>query len=79
LDTITPRQFDEWVAFYRAEPDQTDRLRVIITGGFLALSHAWGVEIEPRDLDPFLDEESADSTMTPEAAAAAAQLAYGFS
>jgi len=79
LDTITPQQFNEWIAFEEIEPDQTDRMRTIITTGFLALAASWGMEIEPKDLDPLLrDAPAASEDMTPEQAAAAAQLAYRF-
>lgn len=80
LDRMTPRQFDEWIAFRRIEPDPDERLRVIVTTGFLALCHAWGVDLEPEDFDPALKDqpETSDEMMSPDQAAAAARMAYGF-
>lgn len=79
LDRMTPQQFDEWVAFRRIEPDPDDRLRVIVTTGLLALCKAWGTDLEPKDLDPVLKDKPEDTPMmTPDQAAQAARMAYGF-
>lgn len=76
---MTPQEFDEWIAFRRIEPDPDERLRVIVTRGLHGLCRAWGMELEPEDLDPALkDEPKPSEEMTPDQAAAAMRMTYGF-
>ena len=51
-DSLTPRQFDEWVAYYMIEKDPWDRIAEILVNGFMVLVAAQGGEIDPEDLDP---------------------------
>lgn len=79
LDRMTPQQFDEWVAYRNIEADPEDRLRRIVTTGFLALCKAWGMDLEPEDLDVALKEaKSEPEEMTPNQAVAALRMNYGF-
>jgi hypothetical protein len=77
LDGLSPREFDEWVAFRRIEPDPDDRLREIVKLGFAALCRAWGMEISPHDLDPWAEDEAAE-LVSPNQAAATFRQHYGF-
>lgn len=52
LDAIEPRQFDEWIAYDRIEPDPDKRLREILKRGFAALVTGWGGKTEPDNFDP---------------------------
>ena len=76
LDTVSPRQFDEWVAFDQLEPPPIDRLRVIVRTGLLQLCRAWGSELTPEDLDPWLKEEAAQE-VKPDQAYNMLKAAYG--
>lgn len=42
LDSMTPRQFDEWLAYRRLEPTWQDRLLFTLRRGITALLCAWG-------------------------------------
>jgi len=68
LDTVTPQEFDEWVAYKKLEPDKLDRLRTIITTGLLALCNSWDCKMKPKDLDPILKDEEQAEEVTPEEA-----------
>jgi len=76
LDTVTPKQFDEWIAYKSLEPDKLDRLRVILLRGFECLCNAWGAKIGAKDLDPFYEEQEAEE-VTPAEAAKRMKAAYG--
>ncbi len=76
LDTVTPRQFDEWVACKKLEPDKLDRLRVILLRGLECLCNARGAKITGKDLDPYYEDEEVVET-TPEQAAKMMREAYG--
>lgn len=65
LDTVTPQEFDEWIAYTQLEPDKIDRLRTIITTGFLALCNSWGYKLKPSDIDPILKDEEQAEEVTP--------------
>ena len=71
LDTVTPRQFDEWVAYERLEPDKLDRLREILLRGLTYLCNAWSTgKVEFKDLDPWYDDPKAEPEfVSPEEAA----------
>lgn len=80
LDGVTPKQFDEVVAFDRLEPDPDDRLREILLRGLLALCSAAGMECTRKQLDPYDETESAEDEpqdVTPEQAEAMFRTAYG--
>ena len=77
LDTVTPQQFDQWVAFDSIEVDPVDRIRRILIAGFLGLLGAWGCKLEPEDLDPQMRIETTRKA-TPNEAVALFQAAYGF-
>jgi hypothetical protein len=49
LGTITPEQFDEWMAFERIEGNEMARLREIIKVGFASLCP--GGKVQPDDFD----------------------------
>ena len=68
LDTITPRQFDEWVAYDRLEPDKMDRQREILTRGLVYLCNSWGGEVAMIDIDPYYEEPSPEEVSPAEAA-----------
>jgi len=75
LDELTPRQFDEWIAYQQVEPDKMDRLRLILTTGFLALCRSWGVDLTPEMLDPAL-ESAQGQEVSPAQAEAMVRAAY---
>ena len=78
LDTIEPRQFDEWLAFRRLEPDPDERLREILKMGLASLLHAWGVKIEPHMLDPVSQKpEASVQHVSSEHALGMLRSAYG--
>jgi hypothetical protein len=56
LDGVTPQQFDEWLAYRELEPDPLERLIGVVKLGFATLVAAWGMKIEPSDLDPWGSE-----------------------
>jgi hypothetical protein len=47
LAEIESRDFDEWMAFRRIEPDPLDRIAEILKIGFATLCAVNGAEIEP--------------------------------
>jgi len=61
FDTITAKQFDEWEAYKRIEPDKLDRLREIITRGLQCLCNSWGAKLEMKDLDPWHEDPEPES------------------
>jgi len=76
LDRVSPKQFDEWVAFDQLEPPPIDRLIAIVRTGLVALCQAWGVKLTPEDLDPWLKEEAAQE-VKPTQAYNMLKIAYG--
>ncbi len=61
LDTVTPRQFDEWVAYKRLEPDKLDRLRELVLRGLTFLCNVWSDgKVELKDLDPDYEDPQAE-------------------
>jgi len=52
LDSLTPEQFDEWLAYRELEPDPVERIVRVLCLGFAALCGAWGGKIEPSYFDP---------------------------
>ena len=62
LDTVTPEQFDEWVAFDRLEPNKMDRQREILTRGLICLCNAWGAKLEFSDIDPDYEQPQAQES-----------------
>lgn len=78
LDGLTPRQFAEWIAFRRLQPDPLDRLIRIVKLGFAALCNSWGAKLEPDDLDPLKPEQrSGPDAVTPEQGAALFSTVFG--
>jgi len=75
LDAISPETFDEWEAFRRLEPDPLDRLREVLKLGFAAVVNAWGVKVEPIDLDPW--HEDAEINVDQDQAVSLIGQAYG--
>ena len=78
-DKMSSRQFDEWNAFRRIEPDvanRLDRLCVILRTGLLALCHVQGIELTPEDLDPAM-EKATGNYLGPAQTEAAIRAAYG--
>jgi len=60
---MTPREFDEWMAFRQLEPDPEDRRAEILKRGFAMLAASFsGQSIDPNILDPKPHEEQ---TATP--------------
>ena len=76
LDTVSPKQFDEWVAFDQLEPPPIDRLIAIVRTGLVALCQAWGVALTPNDLDPWLKEIESQE-VKPDQAYNMLKIAYG--
>lgn len=75
LDELTPRQFDEWIAYRTIEMDPVDRLIEILKRGFSVLSGAWGGSgMEPDDFDPQPNDDH-DEAMSPAQSAAMARQA----
>lgn len=70
LADVDPRDFDEWVAFRRIEPDPDERLREILKLGISAICGALGHEVSPETVDPWNDAKS-DALAGPGQAAAA--------
>ncbi len=57
VDTVTPQQFDEWVAYKQLEPDKLDRLREILLRGLAFLCNVWSdKKVEFKDLDPWYED-----------------------
>lgn len=71
LDQIEPRQFDEWVAWRRLNPDPVERIATILKLGLAASANAWGAAIEPDQLDPLNPTPDEAPDMSPEQMAAA--------
>lgn len=59
LDSLEPRQFDEWIAYWSIEPDERQRIREILKRGFAMLANCWGAKITPDDLDPVPKQQTA--------------------
>ena len=75
LDTVTPQQFDEWVAFDSIEVDQVDRIRRVLISGFIGLLGSWGCKVEPEDLDPQMRVDNTRNA-TPQETVAIVRAAY---
>lgn len=52
LDSIEPKDMDEWIAFERIEPDLMETLIGVVKLGFMAVMGAWGAECTPDSFDP---------------------------
>jgi hypothetical protein len=52
LDSLTPSDMDEWVAFEEIEPDPMETLIEVVKLGFSTVMAAWGAEIAPDYFDP---------------------------
>ena len=69
LDSVEPRQFDEWLAYWSLEPDERQRIREILKRGFALLANCWGAKITPDDLDPVAKQQEPAKLSTPREAA----------
>ena len=75
LASVTPEQFDEWVAMDSIERDPLERIREVLKIGFCTLAAANGMKTTPDQLDPVKPERDADE-VTPAQAAAAVKAAH---
>ncbi len=67
LDTITAKQFDEWVAYAQLEPNRDDRLLEALTRGLVCLCNSWGSNLKMSDLDPYYEEQKEQAVeLTPQ-------------
>lgn len=69
LDRIEPRQLDEWIAYFRLEPDELCRIREVLVQGLTALCIANGMKIEPEHIDPARAEDKKPQYVSPKLAA----------
>lgn len=65
LDDLTPRQFAEWIAYRRLEPDAMETVIEVLKLGFAALTNSWGGKVSPDDFDP-RDRKEKQAEQTPE-------------
>lgn len=80
LDELTPRQFDEWIAFRTIEPDIEERIVEILKRGFAALCNVQGAELSPNDFDPVDNEQNQaarEQTVSPAQGAAMFATSFG--
>lgn len=74
LDEIEPRQFDEWLAFFRVERHPDDELRRLIEVmklGFTAMAIAEGMKtVTPESFDPSPAQSGKEIILGPAAARA---------
>ncbi len=78
LASVSPQQFDEWLAYERLEPEPVGRLIEVTKRGLALLAAVQGAKIDPEDLDPLQPErESAARTVGPQQAVAMIRAAYG--
>lgn len=72
LDEISPRQFDEWLAYRQLDPDPLDRITEVLKLGFAAVLGAWGASDKPDDFDPAVKRKESEEVLevSPEQAAA---------
>jgi len=66
---MTPRQFAEWIAYRRLEPDALETIIEVLKLGFTALVNCWGGKLEPDNFDPRLRDRKQEAEQTPEQAA----------
>jgi hypothetical protein len=76
LADVSPREFDELIAFRRIEPDPDERQRQILKLGFAAVCSALGRDISPEVFDPW-DESQSAAAVGPAQAAAAVRSRFG--
>lgn len=57
VEGLSPRAFDEWLAYRQIVPDPMDRLIEVCKRGFVILANAWGAKVKPNELDPMEFEE----------------------
>jgi len=69
LSGVDAREFDEWIAYRRIEPDPDERLREILKLGFAAICRLLGNDVSPDRFDPWDDSEP-DRPVGPAEAAA---------
>lgn len=79
LDSLTPEQFDELVAYHTIDADPTDRLVAILRRGFAIVAAGFGAKIEEKDIDPWFGDEQdrAGSVVSPNEAVAALRAMVG--
>ena len=79
LDTIEPKQFDEWVAFRKLEHDPYDRIATILKRGFTLLCAAWGEkDLDMDAMEPGRNEaDDGRLSVTQDEAVASIKGAYG--
>lgn len=76
LDSISPEQFDEWIAYRSIELDPVDRIIETLKLGFCALCRTWGAKVEPKDFS--LDgEDEQGQTVSPRQASSMMRQHYG--
>jgi hypothetical protein len=74
--SMTPDDFNRWLAFRQLCPDKMERLIHVCKIGFTLLANAWGAKIDPCDLDPQREDER-EHDATPQQAAAIVAMALG--
>ncbi len=57
LDSIEPKDMDEWIAFDQIEPELMETLIGVVKRGFAAVMSAWGGEFKPDRFDPRKDKQ----------------------
>lgn len=50
LDSLTPSQIDEWLAYSSLEPFDNDSLKWTIANAAAAICHAFGAKVMPWDI-----------------------------
>lgn len=75
LDELTPKDFDEWIAYRTIEMDPVDRIIEILKRGFATVVTAWGGHVDPDDLDPMDNNDQHEEALSPTASAAMAKQA----
>lgn len=76
LDELTPRQFDEWVAYRTIEPDPIERICEILKRGFSVMASMGGGKMEPDEFDLKTCDDG-NEAMSPAQSAAMARQAIG--
>lgn len=65
LETVTPGQFDEWLAYRKIEPDWIEILLETLRLGFASICCASGLKCEPADFDVHRKKSDSRSEANP--------------
>ncbi len=75
LDSLTPGELDEWIAYREIEPDPMERIVRLLAVGFAALCNVWGAKVKPVDFLPDTETEAEECTPSQASAAFRTQVA----